>query len=159
MAWTAPRTWVAGETVTAALMNTHVRDNLKALGDPWTSYTPTLVGMTIGNGAVVAKYLSAGKFTVVRVWLTAGGTTAYTAAITISLPAAVAATAEQPGSGKLFTGAQDLLCVPIPNAGASTFLIRVPTSNVNGTLIQMSNTSPNPGTTGNLACVLTYEAA
>lgn len=28
MAWTAPRTWVSGETLTAALMNTHVRDNL-----------------------------------------------------------------------------------------------------------------------------------
>lgn len=31
MAWTSPRTWVAGETVTAAIMNTHVRDNLTAL--------------------------------------------------------------------------------------------------------------------------------
>lgn len=28
MSWTAPRTWVAGEVVTAALLNTHVRDNL-----------------------------------------------------------------------------------------------------------------------------------
>ena len=28
MAWTAPRTWVAAETLTAALLNTHVRDNL-----------------------------------------------------------------------------------------------------------------------------------
>ena len=28
MAWTAPRTWVTGETVTAALMNAHIRDNL-----------------------------------------------------------------------------------------------------------------------------------
>ena len=28
MAWTAPRTWVTGETVTAALMNVHLRDNL-----------------------------------------------------------------------------------------------------------------------------------
>ena len=27
IAWTAPRTWVAGEVVTAALMNTHIRDN------------------------------------------------------------------------------------------------------------------------------------
>jgi hypothetical protein len=27
MAWAAPRTWVTGETVTAALLNTHVRDN------------------------------------------------------------------------------------------------------------------------------------
>jgi len=30
MSWTAPRTWVAGETVTAALLNTHLRDNLLA---------------------------------------------------------------------------------------------------------------------------------
>jgi hypothetical protein len=27
MAWTVPRTWVTSEVVTAALMNTHVRDN------------------------------------------------------------------------------------------------------------------------------------
>ena len=27
MAWTAPRTWVTGEIVTAAIMNSHVRDN------------------------------------------------------------------------------------------------------------------------------------
>jgi len=34
MAWTSPRTWVAGELVTAALMNAHVRDNLLILKDP-----------------------------------------------------------------------------------------------------------------------------
>lgn len=31
MAWTAPRTWVTSEVVTAAVMNAHVRDNLTAL--------------------------------------------------------------------------------------------------------------------------------
>jgi len=31
MAWTAPRTWVSGELVTASLMNTYVRDNQTAL--------------------------------------------------------------------------------------------------------------------------------
>mgnify|MGYP001592239233 CR=1 FL=1 len=31
MAWTAPRTWVTSELVTAAIMNTHIRDNLLAL--------------------------------------------------------------------------------------------------------------------------------
>lgn len=30
MAWTNPRTWVSGEVVTAALLNTHLRDNLLA---------------------------------------------------------------------------------------------------------------------------------
>ena len=33
MAWTAPRHWVTGEMVTAALLNTHIRDNLLQLGD------------------------------------------------------------------------------------------------------------------------------
>ena len=28
MAWTTPRTWVAGELLTAALLNTHLRDNI-----------------------------------------------------------------------------------------------------------------------------------
>lgn len=34
MAWTAPRTWVVGEIVTAAMLNSNVRDNLLALRDP-----------------------------------------------------------------------------------------------------------------------------
>lgn len=33
MTWVAPRTWVASEVVTAAIMNQHVRDNLLALQD------------------------------------------------------------------------------------------------------------------------------
>lgn len=33
MAWTTPRTWVAGEVVTAAIMNVHIRDNLNAIAD------------------------------------------------------------------------------------------------------------------------------
>ena len=31
MAWTTPRTWVAGEVVTASQLNAHVRDNLNFL--------------------------------------------------------------------------------------------------------------------------------
>jgi microcystin-dependent protein len=30
--WTTPRTWVVGELVTASIMNTHVRDQLNAIG-------------------------------------------------------------------------------------------------------------------------------
>lgn len=32
MAWTTPKTWSAGETLTAANFNTHIRDNLLAVG-------------------------------------------------------------------------------------------------------------------------------
>lgn len=34
MAYTTPRTWVAGEVVTAALLNTHLRDDVSFLANP-----------------------------------------------------------------------------------------------------------------------------
>lgn len=100
MAWTAPRTWVAGETVTAALMNTHVRDNLKAIGDPWTAYTPTWTAATtnpeLGDGTLTGYYLQAGKLVVLSIVLTMGSTTTYGAgAYRFSLPT----TASRPGVG------------------------------------------------------------
>lgn len=44
MAWTTPRTWTTGEVVTAAIMNTHVRDNLDDL-----DRRTTLSGNTIAT--------------------------------------------------------------------------------------------------------------
>lgn len=102
MAWTSPRTWVAGETVTAALLNTHVRDNLKAVGDAWTSYTPTWGSSgtqpAVGNGTIVGAYMQAGKLVHARVTLTMGSTTTYgTGNYTLTLP--VAAKAARRDSG------------------------------------------------------------
>ena len=89
MAWTGPRTWVVGEAVTAALMNAHIRDNLKALGDALSSYTPTLTNGTVGNGTITGNYTAAGK----RVWyrgrFTLGSTSTISATpLRISLPVA-----------------------------------------------------------------------
>jgi len=64
MAWTSPRTWVTGEVVTAAIMNTHVRDNLNATapavvttkGDSvWATAANALarLGVHATNGAVL----------------------------------------------------------------------------------------------------------
>jgi hypothetical protein len=95
MAWTDPRTWVAGETVTAALMNTHVRDNQKAIGDAWTTYTPTFSGgiSAIGNATVTAKYIKAGKLVIGEVKVVMGSTTTYAAAgIAVTAPANMAIT-------------------------------------------------------------------
>jgi hypothetical protein len=48
MAWTAPRTWVAGEIVTASIMNSAVRDNLRYLKG--LDGVPTIEsGLTIDN--------------------------------------------------------------------------------------------------------------
>lgn len=104
MAWTAPRTWVAGETVTASICNTHIRDNLKAIGDPWTTYTPTFTGFTIGNGVVIAKYLQAGKDVRGEVKITFGSTSTWTAGFTVSLPV-TAAVISIPVGGAYFNDA------------------------------------------------------
>lgn len=91
MAWTSPRTWVAGEIVTAALMNLHIRDNLKAIGDPWTAYTPvwtaTTTNPTIGNGAITGAFIAVGKLVVWRFNITMGSTTGFgSGSYEISLP-------------------------------------------------------------------------
>tara|TARA_R110000824_G_scaffold8899_2_gene40378 strand:- start:575 stop:1723 length:1149 start_codon:yes stop_codon:yes gene_type:complete len=56
MAWTAPRTWVAGELVTAALLNTHIRDNqtiLKtAINDSGQSEFTDATELTIASGVI-----------------------------------------------------------------------------------------------------------
>lgn len=79
MTWNDPRTWVAGEKPPAATMNAHIRDNFKAIGDPWTSYTPTWTGNTtnpvLNNGTLQGRYVQAGKLVIFRVHLVIGSTT------------------------------------------------------------------------------------
>ena len=80
MAWTTPRTWVAGEVVTAAIMNTHLRDNFNSFGAAWsTSWTPTWTASTtnptLGNGTISGRYAEAGKTIFVYFSLVFGSTT------------------------------------------------------------------------------------
>ena len=49
MAWTAPRTWVDDEVVTAALLNTHVRDNELVLDTHGHDGTSGEGSSTLGN--------------------------------------------------------------------------------------------------------------
>ena len=72
----SPRTWVAGETLTAALMNSDVRDPLAALLGSANDYVPTLSGFTAGNGAFVGKYVRAGKLVLFYASFTFGSTSA-----------------------------------------------------------------------------------
>jgi hypothetical protein len=82
MAWTTPRTYVAAETVTAAILNTDVRDNLRAIGDAWTAYVPTITN--VATSGVVARYRSVGKTVDVRVLFNITGAPSGT--ITVTLP-------------------------------------------------------------------------
>ena len=54
MAYTSPRTWSTGEVVTAALMNTHLRDNLLALATTGGKLLHEAGGMEIDISGVAA---------------------------------------------------------------------------------------------------------
>ncbi len=75
MAWTAPRTWVTGETVTAALMNAHIKDNLletsaatvTTAGDIAYADAANSMGSRLGIGAIGTFLASTGSAPVWRV--------------------------------------------------------------------------------------------
>lgn len=98
MAYTTPPTFSAGAILTAAQMNTYLRDNFKAIGDAWTSYTPTWGSIgtapTLGNGTIVGKYTQVGKLIKGRIELTIGSTsTVGTSVYTLTLPVDAAVSA------------------------------------------------------------------
>lgn len=88
MVWTSPRTWVAGENPTAATLNLHIRDQFKAIGDPWTTYTGGDTNITTGNGTLAKKYTQAGKRIDYSIELTFGSSTAFGGPPRFGLPAA-----------------------------------------------------------------------
>jgi len=108
MAWTAPRTWVAGEVLTAALLNTHLRDNLLTL-DTFTDADPTLSATTTpptlsddASHTVDGNYLLAGGLCIYWFYVAFGtsGVAAGSGNYTISLPVATAMSNGWPiGSG------------------------------------------------------------
>ena len=75
MGWTAPRTWLVGEVVTAGVMNTHIRDNLIDLNSRATMVSNTLVTAqtrsvtTFGDLATVGPSVTLVTHTLVEVML------------------------------------------------------------------------------------------
>ncbi|MBA2951988.1 hypothetical protein [Streptomyces himalayensis] len=80
----APRTWVVGEVVTAALLNQEIRDQFNSFFGAWTDYSATMVwgaeGGTqpaIGNGTIVARYIKVGRTVDYLQRITLGSTSTY----------------------------------------------------------------------------------
>jgi hypothetical protein len=137
MAWTAPRTYVAGEIITAATLNTHIRDNFLAFGDPitYTAYTPSWqsaagTNPAIGNGSIAGNYNIIGKTCRFKATITTGSTTtAGTGTYILSLPVASASlgmqelvtvqyssTVELNGTGRIAPGASSVGAFSINDA-------------------------------------------
>ena len=92
MAWTAPRTWVTGETVTAALMNAQIKDNFLVSGPAQVTTVGDIVYATganalarLGLGAV-GTFLRGGS--VAPIWEDTLGDTASNATFRLRGPTA-----------------------------------------------------------------------
>lgn len=106
-----PKTWVAGDVLTAAQMNAELRDALLAAFPlaaggvaAWTSYTPTLTqSATITKTVNSAKYTKVGRIVTVKVNLTCTSSGTALNPVIIGLPVAAAASDNGPiGQGLIY---------------------------------------------------------
>jgi hypothetical protein len=78
MAWTNPKTWAISEVVTAAMLNTHIRDNLNwILPAPgaWIPYTATMTTTGTAQTAWVlqeSKYFRSGNLVIAFIFFRVG---------------------------------------------------------------------------------------
>jgi hypothetical protein len=92
MPWTTPGTATAGEVLTASFWNTQVRDQFIELAPfmaSWTSFTPTISGLSVGNGTHASAYVRVGKLIIIRYDFTFGSTTTISGAPVFSLPSGI----------------------------------------------------------------------
>jgi hypothetical protein len=159
---TTPITWTAGQVVTAANLNAEIRDAFNGIQAAWTAYTPTLTGITLGNGTLAFAFTRTGKTVNVRGNFVAGGTTTYSAAtLGFSMPVTphasyTAAGAAAVGSAWITaTGATRTAgAVFIPVTAVFNFLCGTPANSI------VTNLVPTTwGTTSVLTFTATYEAA
>lgn len=104
-----PKTWVAGDVLTAAQLNAELRDALLGafpLGPPdaaWTAFTPTLV-----QSGAVTKTVTYGKYTRIgrtihfAVDLSVTGTGTASNVVAIGLPVTAAASGPHMGVGGIY---------------------------------------------------------
>ncbi|CAM5590422.1 hypothetical protein SALBM135S_03218 [Streptomyces alboniger] len=76
-----PRTWVVGEVVNAATMNSEIRDQFNSFFGAWTTWTPTWLAdggaaPTLNNGSLSGRYMKVGRTVDWVLQLTWGSTTA-----------------------------------------------------------------------------------
>lgn len=162
-----PRTWVAGEVVTAAFMNTEVRDPFTGIQAAWSIYTPSWTASTsnptLGNGTIVGHYLQVGKHIDFWIKLTLGSTTTVGSGLyQITVPIAPFATHPlhfdifytDASAGTFYRGVTFL-------PSGSRVTMAYDNSTAGGALLSLTNTTPVVPAVGDTyeISAATYEAA
>lgn len=169
MAWTSPRTWVAGAALSAAQLNAHLRDNLLALLPldqvAWTSYTPTLTqSAAVAKTVTYAKYQQVGKIVTLQVVLTLTATGTANNKITVTLPVTAASANSQAGhGGYIFDSSGPNVTYPGITVMDSTTTMALVEATVATTNVRYGQTGTSfavPLATGDVVAMsMTYEAA
>ena len=162
----APRNWAAGEVVTAALLNTEIRDQLNSMFDAWTPYTPAWTSSgtnpVLNNGTATGRYLKIGRTCYVSVLITTGSTTTYgSGTYAFGLPFASAnAGVVQLGVARVSGASTTWIGQCHVNAGASTAGITTNASATNTAGSNITPTSPETWAAGAAyRFSLTYQTA
>lgn len=160
--WTIPRTWTAGEIVTAANVNTHLRDNLLAISGAWVTYTCTWSG-TLGNGTKSSFYTRIGRTIHYRITVSWGSTTSHAAASqTFTLPVAENANISFVGAPMGIAGMYDASAgqfyasgIAVLSTGQTVF-VHMPSS----TTLLWTAANPTTWASGDILSITgTYEAS
>lgn len=118
----------------------------------WTAWSPTLVGLTIGNGSVSAAYMTDGKRLTFRIKVLFGTTTTDTAPTTLSLPAGITTVAvEQLVPCEIFAaGTGTLFGFGYLPASSTTVAPFQPTSSTNVLMTQLGSVGLTLGSTSTI---------
>jgi hypothetical protein len=126
----------------------------------WTTYTPTVTGITVGNGTLTGRYLKIGKMVSAFVKFTLGSTSAIGADNYVQLPFAFAN-----GNSQLVTTSYlDNAVAEYPGYGSTIFtenvrLYVLNTAGTNASFTLVTATSPFTwGTGDSFNFTYTYEA-
>lgn len=145
---TTPRTWVAGETVTAALLNTEIRDALTGIQAYWAVYAPTLLATTtnptLGTGSYASGiYIQIGKTVIGEMVIIFGtsGTAAGSGSYLVTMPVAMHSADFSVGEGRVVCAGLHTEVYAEYNT-ATTVYMRYSSARVNGTSNNVTNTTP-----------------
>jgi hypothetical protein len=134
-----PKTWTAGDILTAAQMNAELRDALLAafplnaagLSAAWTSYTPTLAQGATGNiskTVTYARYTRIGRLIIVQGYLDVTGPGTAAAGVTVTLPVTAASSLilQLPGTAFILDTSASLYYPGFPRLSSTTVLAFMP---------------------------------
>ncbi|MEV0779169.1 hypothetical protein [Streptomyces sp. NPDC050428] len=161
----APRTWVVGEVVTGALMNTEIRDQFNSMFAAWTTYTPAWTASTtnpiLGTSTLTGRYLKVGRRVDIDMLLTTASGVGFGSGVySFSVPfTAASASVSYLGTARC-TGVATWIGQTILASGGTTFNATFPSTATDTRGTNMGRNDPEIHAVGMvLRATLTYQSA